>query len=211
LALVNLGRDREAEQAFAESLGINERTLGRDHLNVAIGLCNLAGAQTRLGRADEAVGHLRRAIEIRTARLGAGSGPTASAQDLLGDALLTGGDVVGAAAAYQRAISSFERLGGADDTRAAYGWHGLGRIAEQTGDVAEALRCYERSFALLSRDTPSFDRGDVLFGLARVMAATAPARARELRVQARAAYAEAGPRASLQAARLEAFERAQRG
>ncbi|MBC8073539.1 MAG: tetratricopeptide repeat protein, partial [Deltaproteobacteria bacterium] len=181
LALVNLARDREAEQAFAQSLGVSERTLGRDHLHVAIGLCNLARTQTRLGRADEAVGHLRRAIEIRTARLGSDAAPTASAQDLLGDALFEAGDVVGAAAAYRRAISSFERLGGAEDTRAAYGWHGLGRIAERAGDLARAARDYGRAHTLLSRDTAPFDRGDVLFGLARVLAASAPDRASELR------------------------------
>ena len=63
-ALSAVGDAQETVEAFARSLELYERELGPHHPNVARVLANLGGALTDLGRDEDAMIDLRRAVEI---------------------------------------------------------------------------------------------------------------------------------------------------
>jgi tetratricopeptide (TPR) repeat protein/predicted Ser/Thr protein kinase len=203
LVLVDLARDEEAAGKFAEALQRLQKVYGPDGANLAPALANLGAALTRLGRGREAVPHLQRARAIKLTSLGADSDDLGYADDLLGDAWRAAGEPDEAADAYRSAIAHFERLGGPEDSRAAYGHAGLGRVALLQGDRVRARAELERAWALQDPEIDAGQRGDLRFDLAQIIVDDSPARARELAVAARDDYARAGVRRQALGAALE--------
>jgi tetratricopeptide (TPR) repeat protein/tRNA A-37 threonylcarbamoyl transferase component Bud32 len=204
-ALSQLGRLQEARQAYAEGLAIAERVLGPDHQNVATGLANVAAVDLKSGDASRAVVSLERALAIRRDVFGDDHDLVGKTLDLLGDAHLGVGDLVAADAAYAEAIATFERTGGTNDPRVAYGLFGRGLAAERRGDLATARMHLERALVTEPSDVRDERRGDLRAALARVLPESERARIDALVGEAIAAYRNAptrtGELAALQAAR----------
>lgn len=70
-AALSRGRLDEAEGLYKQALAVRERTLGRDHIDVARSLDNLASVYRRQGKQRQAEPLLRRALAIRQRVLGA--------------------------------------------------------------------------------------------------------------------------------------------
>ncbi len=172
LALAADGDWGEACEAFAAAADALARSLPSargNHEPLALILSNLAQANFRAGRPDEALQHAQRVCALRVAIAGEDAMPVARARMDLAVLLASRGRVDEARSLVQRAIYAVERHVGEDDARLAIVLENAARIALAAGSPANAEPLLIRLHALLGAHDMSTTRAERL--LARVATA----------------------------------------
>jgi tetratricopeptide (TPR) repeat protein len=163
--LFDQGDVKSAVDALQRSLDIKERLAGRDALNVAITLTNLAQAQRRQGYWREATQLDRRALQIRRARQGKSQPDLAYNLTGLGQAELELGHAADAKAALEEALT----LRPTRNEQRAETAMALARVLLKTKDT-------ERAAALLEDAVASAKDGSPLQAEAQALLARRPKR-----------------------------------
>jgi tetratricopeptide (TPR) repeat protein len=170
LALASDGDWAEASEAFAAAADGLARVLPSEtrgvHEPLALVLSNLAHANFRLGRLEEALQQAQRSCVLRVALAGEDALPVARAHMDLAVMLATAGRFDEATALVQRAMSSMEHRVGEEDARMAIVLENAARIALAGGHPANAEPLLLRLHALLDHHELSTARAEQL--LARV-------------------------------------------
>lgn len=170
LALATDGDWAEASEAFAAAADGLARVLPSEtrgvHEPLALVLSNLAHANFRLGRLEEAMQQAQRSCVLRVALAGEDALPVARARMDLAVMLATAGRFDEATALVQRAMSSMEHRVGEEDARMAIVLENAARIALAGGRPANAEPLLLRLHALLDHHELSTTRAEQL--LARV-------------------------------------------
>jgi tetratricopeptide (TPR) repeat protein len=154
-----LGRYRDSEAAYRESLALEQR-LAEDNLAVAATLTNLAELQRLEGRLDEAEESARRALSIRDQHPGQDPGGIAETLNNLGAILAERRDFNAAAAQYRRALSICDGTAakklpvvGAILHNLGIAEYKLGRTAEAESALQRALQVREQALGPEDRET----------------------------------------------------------
>ncbi|AMW05201.1 tetratricopeptide repeat protein [Gemmatimonas phototrophica] len=169
LALAADGDWAEATEAFAAAADSLARALpsaSGSHEPLALVLSNLAQANFRLGRVEEALQHAQRVCALRVALAGEDAMPVARARMDLAVMLASSGRLDEARLLVQRAITAIEHHVGEEDARLAIVLENAARIALAAGNPANAEPLLLRLHALLDAHELSTERAEVL--LARV-------------------------------------------
>ncbi len=133
------GRYKEARDALEEALVMLRRTLGPDHIDVAVTTDRVGSVLLKMGSTAEAMPYHRAAIEILTKTLGETHFQVADAVNNLGNALSQAGDLDAAAVEYRRALSIWQQVLGPAHARTAVGHSNLGSLALMRADYSTAL------------------------------------------------------------------------
>jgi class 3 adenylate cyclase/tetratricopeptide (TPR) repeat protein len=151
--LLDRGRGRYAEsQALLErAVAILERALGRDHLDVARSLDNLAVALGKQGRYAEAQALIERALLICERALGPDHPDVARRLNNIANIHYEQGRYAEAQQLHERVLAIRERALGPDDPNLAISLNNLGIIEVCRGRYAQAERLYERALAISER------------------------------------------------------------
>jgi tetratricopeptide (TPR) repeat protein len=167
------GRAEEALAVYRRVEAARAELLGPEHLAVAIALANQADCSSMLGRFDEALALLRRAL----AAVETPGADHAYLRARLADVLRRRGAPARALDEDRRARAAAEQHGSSVYLDAALTGEGLDLIA--LGRAAEAVSPLERAVAARERGAaaPS-DLAEVRFALARALAASGGDRAR---------------------------------
>ncbi|HEV7869462.1 MAG TPA: tetratricopeptide repeat protein [Chthoniobacteraceae bacterium] len=156
-------RFAEAEAHFRKALESWETLLDAADPQRGVPMTDLGWSLQKLGRSDEAVLLLERALELRQRGSGPASGQTAKAHQDLGGLLRLRGDFEGALPHLEEALKIFERTRGEADPETLQSLAELAELHRLRGawDVAEALAISAR------------DRAEKRFGTDSAEAATA--------------------------------------
>jgi tetratricopeptide (TPR) repeat protein/predicted Ser/Thr protein kinase len=192
---LNQGRYEEARDALVRALDLKERTLGRDHPDVALSLLTLEGVLTKLRRLDEALADANRTIEIDARWLPEDSVFLGMALSNRADVLVAMGRLDEARRDYERAEKIVEPRYPSDSVDRVIPQMGLGNVALARGELARAIEVFERVLEVRrTGDASPADVAETRFSLAVALdrAHRDPARALTLAKQALEAYG-AGP------------------
>ena len=139
--LQEMGRTREAEDAYLEATKIQAASLPSDNLDALRGIFNYANFLTNLDRLDEAEPLAQKAAEGRRRRLGESADETAVSRALLGRILNIRGQLVPARAELTAAIRILETHRSPLDLRVLSAKTSLATVEWSLGnlDAAEAL------------------------------------------------------------------------
>ena len=191
------GRKEAVVQLMKESLRLKVKALGPDHPDVGLSEGNLGLALRGLGRDDEALIHIDRAIGLQERALGAGHPAIATELNNRGEILSALGRYQEARVAFQRARVVWERELGPDNLNLAYALTGIGVSHLDEGNPAGALVPLERAFKIrAAQETEPSRRAETSFALARSLWDSNRDRMRALALaqQARADYARTPPK-----------------
>jgi tetratricopeptide (TPR) repeat protein len=157
--LYNAGRYSDAIPIAQRLLMIRERTLGRDHPDVAQTLNNLAELYKSQGHYADAEALYRRSLNIAENALGRDHPAVATSLNNLAGLYREQGRYPDAEALYQRSLAIRERVLGRDHPNVATSLNGLALLYDSLGRYAEAEPLYRRSLAIyekaLGRDHPA--------------------------------------------------------
>ncbi|MDQ3919080.1 MAG: FxSxx-COOH system tetratricopeptide repeat protein [Acidobacteriota bacterium] len=137
-----------AEQLFARSLAIRERSLGPDHPDVATGLNNLASLYDSLGRYAEAEPLYMRSLAIREKSLGPDHPRLALSLNNLAYLYNRQGRYVESEPLLARALSINEKALGPDHPSVATGLNNLASLYDSLGRYAEAEPLFARALSI---------------------------------------------------------------
>jgi CHAT domain/Tetratricopeptide repeat len=137
--------------AAARSLGIRERRLGPDHLDVASAHALVSRFLQGTGRGDSALVHVRRALDIRMHRLAAADTLIAVTWDQLALVQRDRREMRGALDAWNQAIEIRKHSDGPESPEVA-------RLLAQTGVPLMELGDFDRARAALERSLAMFAR-----------------------------------------------------
>ena len=138
-----------AAQAEQKSLEIRERTLGREHPEVAGSLNNLANAYSALRQPERARELLERALDIEVAAYGSDHPNVAMTLSNLGNLAADAGDFERAEELLSRALHAREAALGPEHPAVAHTLSNLGLLLHQRGDRQAAREYYERALPML--------------------------------------------------------------
>jgi serine/threonine-protein kinase len=187
--------DRQAAvQAQEQGLALKVKALGREHADVGVSEGNLAIALQGLGRNQEALTHVDRAVQLLEWRLGSGHPDLATQFNNRGEILNALGRYREARQSFERARIVWERELGLDHPNLAYALTGIGISYLADGTAASAIVPLERAFKI--REMHEIDpstRAETRFALARALweAGRDRQRARILAEDARTGYVKA--------------------
>jgi eukaryotic-like serine/threonine-protein kinase len=142
------GEYDEAERLYARALELDERILGRDHIQLASSYNNLAGVAFARGAYDEAERLLRRSAEIREAALGPDHPDVALALINLGSVNYRRGAYDEAEAMFVRTLEVREAISGPNDAGVADALVNLGAVHLVRHKYEDALRAFERALEI---------------------------------------------------------------
>lgn len=149
----NLGAQKrleDASSAYRSAQAIYEAIRPADHADIAIGLDAIGANLIVQGKAREAEPLLRRALDIRLAKLGERNADTISTQQNLVNALRDLGKPEAEALA-RRSLAAGEALWGADTMEAKTGVTVLANALDRQGRYGEAEALLRRSLAISER------------------------------------------------------------
>lgn len=146
LMLMRRGQFLEAESEFVRALNLREAAADEPTLSVASSLVPLAAARQRLGKVDEALAALDRALQIRRDIVGEGPGD-AMILNNRGTVLWRLSRFEDACASYGEARELFVLLHGPVHSNVAMVDNNLGTCASWREDYAGALAIHRRSLA----------------------------------------------------------------
>lgn len=139
------GRLALAEPHYLRALALQEKTLGSDHLDVALTLNNLAGLYRETGAYDKAEPLYLRSLQIRERRLGPTHPEVADSLNNLAGLLRIEGRNVEAEALGARAIAIMETADGGDPSKVAAWLYNLSRLYLEQGRFEEAAKYEARA------------------------------------------------------------------
>lgn len=183
----NRGRPEVALPLFQHVAEVRERLFGENHPSVAIALVNVGETLNTIGRSQEALPILRRAVEV--AAVLSPKGGDAHEHHRLAAALRATGDPAGALEEDERSHASYNRAGETGHYWESFPLTGIGLDLLALGRPREAVPLLERAVELRLTQPIPIELSEARFGLARALWATgdaaARARARTVAVQAR--------------------------
>jgi eukaryotic-like serine/threonine-protein kinase len=189
---------------YERALAICERSFRPEHPRIGEVLNNLAATHAVLGNDEMAALMHERAFAIWEATFGPDHPMVATSLNNQGNVARARGEHTKAAELYGRALRAWERSLGLEHQNVAYALMGVGETALELGRPDEAIAPLQRAVSIrAAHDTVSTDVAAARFALARALWDAPSAsgrdrpRARELAVQARAAYLDAGEAESL--------------
>ena len=161
------GRAREYMQRARDIKG---KLLGADDPDVARTMGNIALAQYKLGRSDEALALTDQSLRIIRRTLGDSHPLVASELSNRGEILISLGRLPDALVAYQKAGEIWEREFGADSTQVAYALTGSGIVLTGLGRSREAVPQLDRALTIRRRSDPDDERlAETEFALASAL------------------------------------------
>jgi tetratricopeptide (TPR) repeat protein len=141
------GQPAAAQPFYERALAIRERALGESP-RVAEALVASAENLEALGRGEEALAQLGRALAIQEKTIGADHADTATTLVATGDALLALGRAEPALAAYRRALAIREQALGPEDADVAASCYAIAMALLELGHGAEAEPQLQRALAI---------------------------------------------------------------
>jgi serine/threonine protein kinase/tetratricopeptide (TPR) repeat protein len=194
------GRLAEALEDGRAAVAAKERVAGANSLDspdVAQSMGNIANFLNQACRAEEALPYIERTVRVMAISLGPDHPRGAIMSHNYAEILNEVGRFSEAEEVARTTLAIFEREFGADDVLVTYPLTALGVAALGTRKIAEARAVLERAAALCTaKENDPAHLGEVLFALARTIAATSGAdadRARALAVRAGQEYGKAAP------------------
>jgi TPR repeat protein/CHAT domain-containing protein len=148
LALEGQGHYAGVEPLYRQALAIREKTLGPDHLDVAVSLNNLAALYEDLGRYAEAEPFYQRALAIREKALGPDHPDVAVSLNNLAHLDTTQGRYAEAEPLVKRALVILEKAFGPDDPHVGLVINNLANLYDHRYRYAEAEPLYLRALAI---------------------------------------------------------------
>lgn len=162
------GRFPDAERVYQRALGIAEPA-SVDVADIERGLARLDHDR---GFFESGIAHARRAVDLRSAVVGADHVSVAVDVAALAELVEAAGRLDEAEALYQRSLAVLERVRGPEHLEVAVNLHNLGALSAARGDADDAERRYRRALEIkeqiLGRDHP--DVASTLRGLGRLLA-----------------------------------------
>jgi serine/threonine protein kinase len=152
--LKNNGRPAAAVPLLLDALQIQERTISRDHKNMAIALNNLASVYELLGRFADAEGLYRRALQIWQRLNGSENTDVATCLHNLAISQRRLGRVHEALQLYEQALEMRKRLYQADHDEIAQSLSGLADARAALGHFEDAEHLNEQALAVTLRLHP---------------------------------------------------------
>jgi serine/threonine protein kinase/tetratricopeptide (TPR) repeat protein len=154
----NLGLFEEAVQLFESALEIREKTLGPDHLDVAMSLNSLGQILTVGGDYARARQLHERALRIQERELSPDHPDVATSLTGVAEAAWREGDYGRAQKLFRRVLKIREAAQGPEDLQVALALNSLANVLWTIGDYEEARSLYERDLAIsekkLGREHP---------------------------------------------------------
>ncbi|MBM3270981.1 MAG: tetratricopeptide repeat protein, partial [Candidatus Sericytochromatia bacterium] len=149
MALSRIGQVHDAYRLCRDAIALAERTYGRDSVDLAAPLNNLAQLALELDRQDEAEHHTRRALAI--VRQHGRTHLHAALVDNLGSLCLESGKVSEAEALYREALDIVSSGVGEDHPDAACCLNNLASLLSRTGRLNEAEQMFRKSLGICER------------------------------------------------------------
>jgi tetratricopeptide (TPR) repeat protein len=141
----------EAEPLYQYSLAIREKTLGKDHPDVATSLNNLADLYRDQGKYAEAEPLYQRSLAIREKVQGAGHPDVATSLNNLAGLYDNQGKYGEAEALYQRSLAIREKALGPAHPDVATSLNNLAELYRNQGKYGEAETLYRRALKIFER------------------------------------------------------------
>jgi tetratricopeptide (TPR) repeat protein len=151
LALYHAGEYQDCEAVFKQSLEIRESELGPDHLDVALGLSNLAEVYRKQARYSDSEVLNQRALEIRRNSEEADPLDLAYSLNNLAVLYLERGEDREAAPLQEESLKIFEVNLEENDPDLARSLSNLGKLYHTLGKYAEAEALFERSSGIIDQ------------------------------------------------------------
>lgn len=146
-----LGRFDLARNHLEEALSIQSRHLPPHHPKIAATLEQAGICAQKTGHPKEAIGLIRRALDIRRTALGDASPQTAMTRLLLGETLLAQGEVDAAASEIQTARAGLDNIRGPERHVQAVAAFQHANILHRRGGLEAAAPLYERALGYFER------------------------------------------------------------
>jgi len=144
----NLGLYKESEPLARKALEIRENQLGREDLQVAQSLMNLALLLERQGKYPEAVKCSERSLDIQKKKLGPDHPDIASSLHLLGRISYRQVKLKEAESFYKQALEMREKTLGPDHPDVAESLNDLGALYYLQSQFDQAEQCYKRALSI---------------------------------------------------------------
>jgi tetratricopeptide (TPR) repeat protein/tRNA A-37 threonylcarbamoyl transferase component Bud32 len=161
------GRLDEAKQQYEHAIELKKLLLGPEHIDVAVSETNLADLLNELGRNDDALALVDRALAVER-RPGSGSYFLSNALMSRGHILADLGRLAESEAEFRRAIALLGGGDSDDDPQWAAAAMGLGEVLERRGDDRQAVHYLERALRQVVWEA-RFRIADGQFSLARAL------------------------------------------
>ncbi len=178
----------QAAKLHARAVAMLERALGPMHRDVGYARLNLGLALADQRRHSEALGHLRRGLEVWTKTLPPRHPDLGYAHLDLANSLWATGQAESAREHYALALAVWEATMGEEHPLVAYALTGLGRTMLETAAPLDALSYLERALELRTHegeDDLNLAEVSLLLGQALYVSGDDQARARDLVMRAR--------------------------
>ena len=204
------GFDDAGIATLKEGLALKEKLLGADHPDVGLSNGNLGYALERMGRSQDALSYVDRAIDIEGKRLGLQHPSLAMQFDNRGEILNALGRSEEARRSFEQAIVIWERELGRDDLTLASPLTGIGVSHLTEGNPLDAIAPLERAIKIRAgREVDPLDQARTYFELARALwdAGREQGRARRLAEDAKAIYIKAAKGKELAAVEIWLHDR----
>ncbi len=166
-----LGQYQPAETMYRKALDLRRAAFGKEHLDVALSLNDLANVLRDRGQFKEAEASVREALAMERKILGPEHAEIADALETLGDVLDLQGQRPAAEAAYRDALAMRKKLLGPDDESVARSMNDLGINLWEQGKLAEAEALQRQSLAAQRKQVGNdhFEIGIGLVNLANIL------------------------------------------
>jgi tetratricopeptide (TPR) repeat protein len=151
ISLYDQGRYNEGVLLAERALGIRERVLGPDHLDVAESLNNLAALYRRSTDFARAEALYQRSLAIREKALGPEHPDVALVLNNLASLYQDRGNYAPAAPLFQRALTIFEKALGPEHPDVATLLNNLAGLYRDTGDYARGEPLFKRALAIFEK------------------------------------------------------------
>jgi CHAT domain-containing protein/Tfp pilus assembly protein PilF len=148
VALYQAGKYSEAERLVQRSLAIREKSLGKDHPDVALSLNNLAALYEAQGKYSEAAPLYQRSLAIVEKALGKDHSDVATSLNNLALLYKKQGKYSEAEPLYQRSLAIDEKALGKDHPDVAKSLGNLATLYVAQGKYSEAEPLYQRSLVI---------------------------------------------------------------
>lgn len=131
-----------ALQCFENALQVRIQVLGENHRVVANTMNNAGIAMGRLGREQEAMGHLEKALKIRTLLHGTNHADVAATLHNIGNVRQQMADYQGALESFTKAKRILAQLLGDSSVQVARAWNAIGHVHFEAHDFTGAHDAY---------------------------------------------------------------------
>ncbi len=164
------GQLERAESTARQAVALKERTLGKDHPDLAISLDGLSNVLEEEGKAQEALDAADRVVEILSVNGDPESDSYARAQDVRGEALLALGRGREAEAAFSIALRIYRGQRQPGERAVSFPLQGIGNARLIQGSAATAVPVLEEALRLREAESPNqYLIAETRFSLARAL------------------------------------------